>query len=383
MRLHLYKRGKIWWVRGSADGVKVRRSTKHTSEALAKRVRDRWERELADPTNYAAHRATVASAAERFMKELRQTAKSQGTVRFYDVKVRHVVRHLGAVRLANLSRARILEVVAKRTGKPPEGEGAAQYSVHRELTALRLIMKSAAAAKQWRGDVSALVPTIATGYVPLTDWVTPEHIWKCIDELVKPHVRRRLADHHDASARGATVAWCIATASDFGLLFGANREDVIPDAVRVRGTKTTSRDRYVPRVPVFEPFLAYALEHGSKEGPLFPPWPNMARDVRAACRRAGVPEFTARTLRRSAATWMVRANVPYEIAAKFLGHGSTTMLQKVYGQLAPADAARIIAERMAAAPAVPPVYPTRARNSESVDAEEAGITRNRSTEGTP
>ena len=56
--------------------------------------------------------------------------------------------------------------------------------------------------------------------------------------------------------------------------------------------------------------------------------------------------FTARTLRRSAATWMVRAGVPYEVAAKFLGHGSTLMLQKVYGQLAPKDAGRLINERL-------------------------------------
>jgi len=37
--------------------------------------------------------------------------------------------------------------------------------------------------------------------------------------------------------------------------------------------------------------------------------------------------------------------VPYEVAAKFLGHGSTTMLFRVYGVMAPTDAARLIDER--------------------------------------
>lgn len=371
MRLTLYRRGAIWWVRGAAEGVKVRRSTRHTSEALAKRVRDRWERELADPVHHAAHRATIATAAERFMNEIARTAKSRATVSFYDTKVRHVVRLLGTMRLSNVNThgyARALAYVEKRTKLPPDGEGAHQYTVHRELTALRLILKSAARAREWAGDVKTVIPQIATGYVPLTDWRTPDEIWKVIHQLV-------------SLERGATVAWCVATASDFSLLFNASRDDVAAQTIRVRGTKTTSRDRHVPRIPILEPFLAYALEHGADTGPLFPSWNKMARDLRAAAERVGVPGFTARTLRRSVATWLVRANVPYEVAAKFLGHGSTTMLQKVYGQLAPEDAGRLIAERMAAAGDVPPVSPTPARTPESVDAEELETTQDRSTEG--
>lgn len=353
MRLHLYKRGDVWWVRGSEGGLKFRRSTKHKSESLARRLRDRWEREIADPIHFRAHQATIDRAADRFMKELRVSAKSQGTVRFYDVKVKHVCRLLGRVRLAKITHERIVEYIGKR-----EAEGAHQYSIHRELTALRRILRSAARANEWRGDLKLLMPAYATGYVPMTDWVTAETIWAAIGEL--------------EPKRGAAVAWCIATASDFSSLFTARREDVQPKQVLVRGTKTTSRLRKVPRVGVFAPFLDYALEHGGADI-LFEPWTNMPRDVRAACRRAGVPEFTAKTLRRSAATWMVRAGVPYEVAAKFLGHGSTTMLQKVYGQLAPEDAARLIDERMPAA-TVPAVYPTHAKRADSVDAKEPGNT---------
>jgi integrase len=353
MRLHLYKRGDVWWVRGSEGGLKFRRSTKHKSESLARRLRDRWEREIADPVHFRAHQATIDRAAERFMRELRVSAKSQGTVRFYDVKVKHVQRLLGRVRLAKITHEKIVDYIAKR-----EAEGAHQYSIHRELTALRRILRSAARANEWRGDLKLLMPAYSTGYVPMTDWVTAETIWAAIGEL--------------GPARGAAVAWCIATASDFSSLFTAKRADVEARHVLVRGTKTTSRLRKVPRVGVFAPFLDYALKHGG-EDVLFESWANMPRDVRAACRRAGVPEFTAKTLRRSAATWMVRAGVPYDIAAKFLGHGSTTMLQKVYGQLAPEDAARLIDERMPAA-TVPAVYPTHAKPADSVDAKELGNT---------
>jgi integrase len=354
MRLQLYRRGDVWWVRGSESGVKFRRSTKHTSESLARRLRDRWEREIADPVHFRAHKATVDQAAERFMRELRVSAKSQGTVRFYDVKVKHVRRLLGRTPLAKITHEKVVDYIGRR-----EAEGAAQYSIHRELTAIRRILRSAARAHEWRGDLKLLMPAYATGYVPLTDWVSAATIWAAIGEL-EPH-------------RGAAIAWCIATASDFSSLFTAVRDDVQAKHVLVRGTKTSSRLRKVPRVGVFAPFLDFALKHGGAPE-LFQPWSNMPRDVRAACRRAGVPEFTARTLRRSAATWMVSAGVPYEVAAKFLGHGSTTMLQKVYGQLAPEDAARLINERMSAA-TVPAVYPTHAKPVDSLDSKEPRNTR--------
>lgn len=326
MRLHLYKRNDVWWCRGSDGGVKFRKSTKETSESKAKRVRDKWERELVDPAHYRAHRATVATAAERWIREIRSSMNPE-TVRFYDCKIRHVVRVLGPTRLASLTHDKVLGFIEKR-----EAEKASSHSIHRELTSLRLTLRSAKRAREFPGDPRETIPRYKANYVPLTQWVTAEQVWAAIAHLL-PH-------------RGAAVAFAIATAADFSSLFTAERGDVTEGFVLVRGTKTGSRRRHVPRIAVMEPFLRHALAYGNASGALFDEWGNMPRDVRLACRKAGVPGFTARTLRRSAATWLVQAGVPYEVAAKFLGHGSTTMLQKVYGQLAPADAARLIDERM-------------------------------------
>lgn len=359
MRLHLYKRGRIWWVRGSEDGHKVRKSTRHESKALAGKVRDRWEKELADPAHHRANTATIDSAAERFMNELRVESKSAGTVRFYDVKVRHVRRLLGSTKLAKLTTEKILAYIKRR-----EEEGAHQHSVFHERGALIRILKSAKRAGDWSGDVSVLVPRYADGYVPSKDWRTPEEVWAAIRHL-EPH-------------RGAAVAFCVATASDFSNIFTAQPEDVEAGFTWVRGTKSGYRKRQVPRVPLFDQFLLYAVEHGRKEHgrPMFDAWGNMPRDLRRACKRAGVAGFTARTLRHSAATWMVRAGVPYELAAAFLGHGSTAMLRKVYGHMAPEDAGRLIAERTGAFWTVPVVYPTPSKTADSADAKDTGPARN-------
>lgn len=328
MRLTLKLRGNVWWVYGSDRGERIRRTTGQTVESKARRLRDRWEREFLDPVHFRADQATVASAAERWMREITATMNPE-TVRFYQSKIAHVVRVLGPMRLSKLAvhgHDRVLAYIEQR-----ESEGAHSHSIHRELTSLRLTLRSAKRAREFPGDPRDAIPRYKAGYVPLKNWVTQETIWACIAHLPKH--------------RGAAVAWCIATACDFSSIPRAERDDIEPTRVRVRGTKTGTRDRWVPRIKLMEPFLRHALAYAAPEGFLFGPWHSMPRDLRRACRKAGVPEFTARTLRRSAATWMVKASVPYEVAAKFLGHGSTVMLQKVYGQLAPEDAGRIIDER--------------------------------------
>ncbi len=325
MRLHLYRRGNVYWARGSEGGVKFRKSTRHTSARKARLVADRWERELADPDHFRAHKATISSAAERWKREIKLAMKAE-TVRFYDVKIRHVERLLGRLPLARVTHEKVVEYIERR-----EAEGAHSHSIHRELTALRLTLKSAVRAREFSRDPKLVIPVYKAGYEPLKDWVTPETIWAAIAHLPQH--------------RGAAVAWAAATASDFSTIFNARRSDVKATTLVVRGTKTATRFREIPRPKALEPFLRHALAYGG-EDLLFASWGSMPRDLRRACRRASVPEFTSRTLRRSIATWFVNAGVPYEIAAAFLGHANTTMLQKVYGRLSPGAAGSLIDERL-------------------------------------
>lgn len=326
MRLELYLRGKVYWCRGSESGLKFRKSTRERRERQADAIRRQWEKQLDDPDSFRAHQATVSSAAERWVMEI-VVAKKSETVRFYRTKIAHVVRLLGGTRLSKLSKDHVLAFTQKR-----EAEGAHTHTVHRELTALRLTLKSAQDAGEFPKDPRRVIPAYAARYVPMKDWVEADVIWAAI-----AHLPQR---------RGAAVAWAIATASDFSTIFNARRSDVRPHTVLVRGTKTGTRHREIPKVVVVEPFLRHALAYGEEGDLLFKPWGKMARDIRRACRRAGVQEFTARTMRRSIATWFVNAGVPYEIAAAFLGHANTLMLQKVYGKLAPSAAGRLIDERL-------------------------------------
>lgn len=347
--LTTYKRGRIYWVRGTVNGIKVRETTSCTDQKAAELVRRRRERELADPLHHASNTATVETAAERFLRELDKAAKSKATIRFYKVKVRHVARLLGRVRLAALSHDVVLEYTEKR-----EGEGAARYTVHRELTALRRILKSAGRANEFGGDWKKIIPEYAAGYVPRTRWLTPDDLWKVIREL-PPH-------------RGAVLAFIVATAADVSSARAAMREDVRETFVRVRGTKTVARFRDAPRVAVLAPFLEFAIAHADGEnGRLFSNWTSLLRGIRRACVRCGIDYFTPRDLRRTVSTWFVRAGVSFSVAAKFLGHSSTAMLQKVYGQLDMGDVGALIDERTS----VLGMYP---RPADAVDASDGSGT---------
>jgi integrase len=326
MRLHLYKRGRFWWARGSSEGTKFRQSTHHTSKRKAELVRQKWEREIADPAYFRANQATVASAGVRWLREIRVTMNPE-TVRFYEVKYAHVERILGDVKLSKLTRERVLEYIATRTE-----EGAHPHSRHRELTALRLVLKNAKGAGEFPKDPRDVVPKVKAGYEPQETWHEPEIIWAAIRKLL-PH-------------RGAALAFCAATACDYSNIRHARREDIAETTVWVRGTKTAARARRIPRVAVFATFMDFAIANALPGDVLFGPWGSMARDVRRACRAANVPEFTARDIRRSCATWMAKKGVPFPIAAKFMGHASLTMLLKVYAKFSPDDLGDAIKERM-------------------------------------
>lgn len=326
MRLSLYRRGDFWWCRGSAEGRKFRRSTKHTSRRKAELVRQRWEREIADPSYFRANQATVASAGERWLREIRITMNPE-TVRFYEVKAAHVERVLGDVRLSRLTREHVLSFIEKRTE-----EGAHPHTRHRELTTLRLILKSAKGYGEFPKDPRDVVPRVKPGYVPQEAWFEPHVIWAAIAHL-PPH-------------RGAALAFVAGTACDFGNIPHQRREDIAADTVWVRGTKTAARARRIPRVAVFETFIRHAMAYALDGDVLFGTWGNMARDVERACKKAGVPKFTARDIRRSCATWMAKAGVPFPVAAKFMGHASLTMLLKVYAKFGVDDIGAAIRERM-------------------------------------
>ena len=81
--------------------------------------------------------------------------------------------------------------------------------------------------------------------------------------------------------------------------------------------------------------LAWTLGTG-RRGMLLSRWASCWRDLKVACRRAGIPRCSAHDLRRTFAHWHLIAGCSFEDVARAMGHASTAMLFSVYGKIHPA-----------------------------------------------
>lgn len=100
----------------------------------------------------------------------------------------------------------------------------------------------------------------------------------------------------------------------------------------VPGRKTRRAQREVPMADdALEVLRRRAKMH--KTGPLFPEWGKLHRDMKAACKRAGIAPASPNDFRRTFASWLAIAGVPMLTTSRLLGHASTKMVEQVYAQL--------------------------------------------------
>lgn len=325
--MRLYRRGDVWHVSYfDAEGKRRRESTKCTDRRAAEDYGRQREREATAPDSAAKNKETVEMAMQRLLDHRHDKALlgegSDRTVSFYAQKAGHWLRILGAdYKLSKITAAIVDDYISKR-----RHEGAKQTTVAKELVCLRAALKLAIRAGTYDGNPMAVLPIgYSPGYKPRERWLTTAEVQLLISQLVPD--------------RAARVAFIVATGAESGAADRAERSDAEGDLVLVRGTKRPTRWRKVPIVTNEQrELLAYALKHAEGEGGLlFRPWStgSIIRDIKGACRRAGIEPCTPNDLRRTAATWLAHQGVGDELIGKFLGHTSPAMARLVYAKLGP------------------------------------------------
>lgn len=304
----LYQRGTTWWCRTDpVTGRRVSTGCRDVEAALA------WlrHRELlgASPAHAAAESERLERWIEGLLSEL-QTRRAPATLEVAQQKLGHFLRLWPGCRLADVAPPLVDRYVATR-----RSEGAGDLTISREIAHLARVMRRAARAGRWGGDPNLLRPLdLRAEYHPRKRALTPEEVEALLRAL--------------SPRRAAVVAMAVATGARRSELWSLTLEG---SAVRIPGTKTAGSDRLVPILSVFRPLLALAAPHLPLE-----PWGAMSRDLDRACVRAGIPRCTPTDLRRTHATILRELGVDRDVVRRLLGHATTALVDRVYGQPRPA-----------------------------------------------
>jgi integrase len=307
-------------------GSRVRKSTKEHSKERAHAVARELERRYGDPTYNAANATTLSDAARSLKEHLENTGRSSETRAFYGVKLGHVGRVLGTdCRLADVTAPAVDGYIRLR-----RAEGAARYTIAKELTALRMLLKVARRRGEFDREVSQVMPVgFATGYKPRMRRLTRGDAWALIAMLPEPCGRY-----------AAFVCATTARDSAVGRAIGSDR---LATGIRVRDAKTRAAARVVPFTAVTAAFADFAFLNVAPDAAVAPGLGSVRHAFDRACARLGFPHTSPNDLRRSVAHWLLEESVPRDVVAAFMGHTSTKMLDSVYGKLDPTQIGEAIA----------------------------------------
>lgn len=312
----LYKRTAIWWLRSDpVTGKPI--STKCRDREAARLFRASRERQAADPAHAAAALETLADSCGRLIDAREALGKP---IAYYEQKLGHWLRIFGdEFLLSTFGPEQYDHFVAER-----RREGASDHTIGKEVRCMMTVMRNSKRVGRWAGDLETLRPMdLSSDYVPRTRALSPAEVTALVAEL-EPR-------------RAAFVALCVGLGLRRGEVMAMLPSDVdrVESIARVRGTKNAGAKREIPILAPFRGLVLLAAESLPLE-----PWGNYLRDLRAACRRAGIEPCTANDLRRTHATLLRSAKVDADTTRRLLGHTpGSTMLEAVYDKPTPRELA--------------------------------------------
>ena len=334
--------GGRWWAfipNPAGKGRQLREPTGHTDERAA----HLWylERVRGGPADAmeAPGKTLVAALSDRidWLVSARagddptRSKLAADTVKFYTKKSKPLVNVLGHdTPLAAIGPAEIRRYILVRS------KDVRATTIAKELTTLSMAWRLAKKDGLPLPAFSDLIPEgFAAKYVPKTRW------------LPEAEVNAFLADL--APKRRPVFAFLVATGATYpSEVTPVRKAHVVSGVVHILGTKTSTRDRYV-HVPSYgRGLLSVAMKGLGPHG--FEKWGNIRGDLHDAARRLGLAACSPNDLRRTFAQWLVRSGVPYELAAPMMGHGTTKMLQLVYGRRDAGAVAKLVEAALRNAP---------------------------------
>jgi integrase len=366
----LKRRGRIIYARVPCPSGGTRRvSTRCTDRHAAEVVACRLEREAVDPTYATARAATTQRIVDDYYASRERLGRSEGSKHHVRTKLGNLLRLL-PIRAEDITHAAVERYIDARLsewavvpqrgprGQPlSEGRHVRRTTIKKELRVLKPALKLARKNGLFHRDPDEVIPEFPDDYEPRTRALSP---WEVagMAMVLPPH-------------RAAVVAFMVATSAEDSAVWRARKEDVAADFsyVRVHGKKRKTRERVAPvPLPHMRTLLAWAVEHagGARDGRLFSAWPNIRRDLAAACKKLGIAHVSPNDCRRTYSKWLRTAGIELNLIAPGMGHKDDRMLQRVYAQLEPDELVALVEKRVGkergpssgSANGAPPVAPS-------------------------
>lgn len=315
-------------------------STKTSNLTAAKRWKERQLVERADPRRAASEAATLADAMREMYAELRRRGRAAGTQRRCRQKLAHFPRLWGEnCKLAQIDARKISQYITTRLDDSPEDTGfktPKRITIRDELAFLRQMLKLARKQGLYALAIEDVMPDLfETGHKPKRDWVREENLPKLLEHVEARH--------------GAHLLFFVCTAGRLADSYRARPSDFDLTKWRatVRGSKTDGSFRTIPVSDFLHTYVRQMLRdaEGDVDGEdiLFRPWPNIHRDVNAACDRAGIPRVTTNGLRRTFGMWHRLRGFSLDTISKLFGHTTAKLVRDVYADLEGDELAELMA----------------------------------------
>lgn len=278
----------------------------------------------ANPRLAASKRASLEDAIREILAELRRRGRSPKTVDKVRKKLGHFPRLWGAGRkLATIDAKLVDSYVEERLGDPGARTGStlSRTTIRDELAALRQMLKLARRQGVYPFHIEDVLPIhFETGHRPRTDYVPFDKVPALLNEL--------------PAHRVAHVLFFIVTGGRAADAARARREDFDTREWRitVRGSKTAGSWRTIPVPDFLRSLVERLLEAAPGEGLLFAPWSegSMNRDIKAACRRAGLDPVSTNGLRRTFGHALRMHGYSLDVISKLFGHTTEKLARDVY-----------------------------------------------------
>lgn len=299
-----------------------RRALRTRDQVVARARLRQLELAATDP---AAHSGHTLGAAIGDLLAVMARGNAAPTERSYRQKGAHLVRVLGNEALTQVAREQLVTYTQVRAR-----EGASPETVRKELVVMRRALREARDRGLWVGDPRAVVPSVRVRYTPRERWLTAGQLTRLLGEL--------------DNGRRLWVALAALAGLRLSEVEGLRWEhvDLRRKRLRAPGRKTPGSWRMLPIHPTLAALLSKA-KRGSRSDSVVERWPNVRRDLAAACARLNAkrgrlpecPTVSPNDLRRTFASWLKQRGVDSLVVARLLGHESTRMVELVYGKLAP------------------------------------------------